>query len=130
MMATSQFEKLISAMPFGLDRALLRILSFHNGRDNAIGRGEMVDTLKASGFDVHERQARQVIHDLRRDGHLICSAPGNDGGYYMASSNHEVSEFIDREIHPKAMDLLETEKSIRESAKKKFGEGYQENLFE
>lgn len=128
-MATSSLEKLIESMPFGLDRALLRILSFHTGRDKAIGRGEMVNTLKANGFDVHERQARQVIHDLRRDGHLICSAPGEDGGYYMATSHHEVDDFIKREIHPKAMDLLETEKSIREAAKRKFGEGYQEELF-
>lgn len=129
-MGTSQFEKIISAMPFGLDRALLRVLAFHNGRENAIGRGEMVDTLKRHGFDVHERQARQVIHDLRRDGHLICSAPGEAGGYYMAQSNREVDDFIQRELHPKAMDLLETEKSIRESAKKKFGDGYQESLFD
>jgi len=130
MMATSQFKKMISSLPFGLDRALLRVLSFHNGRENAIGRGEVVDTLKRHGFDVHERQARQAIHDLRRDGHLICSAPGENGGYYMATSNREVNDFIQREIHPKAMDLLETEKSIREAAKKKFGEGYQESLFE
>lgn len=129
-MGTSQFEKIISAMPFGLDRALLRILTFHNGRENAIGRGEMVNTLKQHGFDVHERQARQVIHDLRRDGHLICSAPGEAGGYYMAQSNKEVDEFIQRELHPKAMDLLETEKSIREAARQKFGEGYQESLFD
>lgn len=128
-MATSQFEKIISSLPFGLDRALLRVLSFHEGRDNAIGRGEVVNALKSHGFDVHERQARQVIHDLRRDGHLICSAPGENGGYYMATSNHEVNDFIQREIHPKAMDLLETEKSIREAAKRKFGEGYQEELF-
>lgn len=129
-MATSTFEKLISAMPFGLDRALLRVLSFHNGRENAIGRGAMVETLKAHGFDVSERQARQAIHDMRREGHLICSAPGENGGYFMAESRRDVDEFIDREIHPKAMDLLETEKSIRESAKRKFGEGYQESLFE
>lgn len=129
-MGTSQFEKIISAMPFGLDRALLRILTFHNGRENAIGRGEMVNMLKQHGFDVHERQARQVIHDLRRDGHLICSAPGEAGGYYMAQSNKEVDEFIQRELHPKAMDLLETEKSIREAARQKFGDGYQESLFD
>jgi hypothetical protein len=130
MMATSQFEKMISSLPFGLDRALLRVLSFHNGRDNAIGRGEVVNALKSHGFDVHERQARQAIHNLRREGHLICSAPGENGGYYMATSHREVNEFIQREIHPKAMDLLETEKKIREAAKRKFGEGYQESLFE
>ena len=129
-MAESQFEKLIATMPFGLDRILLRILSFHNGREHAIGRGEVVQALKSHGFDVDERQAREAIHDLRRKGNLICSAPGKGGGYYLAESHKDVREFFKRELHPKAMDLLETEKAMREAAKQKFGEAIQEELWE
>jgi hypothetical protein len=129
-MAESQFEKMIASMPMGLDRVLLRVFGFHIGRENAIGRGELVEVLKANGMNVNERLARRAIHDLRRDGHLICSAPGEDGGYYKARSHQEVDEFINRELHPKAMDLLETEKAVRESAKRQFGEGYQESLFD
>ena len=125
-MTTTTFEVLISSMPDGLDRAILRTLSFHVGKKNAIGRSELVVTL--AGFHAHERQVRQCIHDLRREGHLICSTPGEDGGYYMAATLAEFDEFCERELHPKAIDMLETESAMKMSARQRFGEASQPSL--
>jgi hypothetical protein len=127
-MSTKVYDEQIAEMPTGLDRAMLRVLSFHMGRSHAIGRGELVKALWFEGFKVNERQARQAIHDLRRAGHLICSMPGEDGGYYLAESLAEFEEFIDRELHPKAIDMLETEKAMKAAAHARFGEGVQLGL--
>jgi hypothetical protein len=127
-MSTKVYDELITSMPAGLERATLRVLSFHLGREHAVGRGELVYALRLEGCEVSERQARQCIHDLRRAGHLICSAPGEAGGYYMAVSLAEFREFCDRELHPKAIDMLETESAMKAAARQKFGEGVQLGL--
>ena len=119
------YDRMIEEMPVGLDRAMLRVLFFHLGRENAVGRTALVEALGKMGFDVSERQARQCIHDLRRGRYLICSAPGEDGGYYMAASLDEFREFCERELHPKAMDMLETESAMKEGARQQFGEAVQ-----
>jgi len=72
--------------------------------------------------------ARQCIHDLRRNGHLICSMPGEDGGYYLAASLEEFREFCERELHPKAIDMLETESAMKEAARRQFGDAVQVRL--
>lgn len=127
-MTTKTFDAMISAMPAGLDRAILRVLSFHIGKERAIGRYALVRILQPQGFDASERQVRQTIHDLRRAGNLICSMPGESGGYYLAASLEEFQEFIDRELHPKAIDLLETEKAMRAAAKIEYGDAVQPGL--
>ena len=119
------YDRMIEEMPVGLDRAMLRVLFFHHGKAAAIGRTALVQALKQEAFDVSERQARQCIHDLRRERYLICSAPGEDGGYYMAASLEEFQEFCQRELHPKAMDMLETESAMKEGARQQFGEAVQ-----
>ena len=71
---------------------------------------------------------RQAIHDLRRAGFLICSAPGEDGGYFMAATLEEFEEFCERELHPKAVDMLETESAMRAAARQQFGEATQPGI--
>jgi DNA-binding transcriptional regulator PaaX len=124
-MSTETYQQLIAQIPVGLDGELVRILSGHVGYPNAIGRGKLVEIIRLAGKDVNERVVRQAIHDLRRAGYLICSAPGEDGGYYMAGNLDEFDDFIARELHPKAMDMLETEKAMKESARQQFGEAVQ-----
>jgi len=127
-MSTNTYDRMIADMPAGLERAMLRALGFHLGRTNAIGRGELVYALCVMGCDVSERQARRCIHDLRRAGNLICSAPGENGGYYLAVSLEEFREFCDRELHPKALDMLETESAMKAAAKQQFGEASQPQM--
>ena len=127
-MSTTIYDKLVSEMPPSLDKAMLRVMSYHGGRDHSIGGESLVAALFRQGYHVEKRQMRQCVHDLRRAGYLICSAPGEDGGYYMAETLAEFREFCDRELHPKAMDLLETESAMKEAARQLFGDAVQEAM--
>ena len=66
---TSQYHRLIDSMPTGLDRALLRTLMYHQGRENCISRTDLIRSVYP--LKVHERQLRQQIRLLRRQGYLI-----------------------------------------------------------
>jgi hypothetical protein len=115
-------SKMVDELPAGLDRAMLRVLTFHVGRSTAISRSDLVKALKAHGFAVHERAARVMINQMRKEGYPICSTGGEEGGYWLASGWNELNEYIDHEIHSRAMDLLEQEGALREMGKKTWGE--------
>jgi DNA-binding transcriptional regulator PaaX len=127
-MTNTIYEQKVREMPVGLNRAALQVLSFHIGRARTIGRADLVEALRGCGFDVQERLVRRAIHDLRRAGHLVCSAPGESGGYYLAATLDEFREFCDRELHPKAIDMLETESKMKEAARQQFGDASQAQL--
>src|SRR4030042_573177 len=114
-------DEMIREMPAGLDRAILRVLSFHQGKGNAIGRGRLVLELYRMGFKVHERVMRAAINELRKAGQLICSMGGEGGGYYLAENQDEVEEYRTHELRPRAMDLLEQDKAMLEAAEKRWG---------
>ena len=122
------YDRLMAQMPVGLDRVVLRLLSFHEGHKSAIGREELVINVKLMGFDVHERLVRHCIRGLRRDGHLICSAPGEDGGYYLAETLAEFEEFAQNEFLAKIGDMSETLAAMRASAREVFGDALQLEL--
>ena len=62
------------------------VLSFHAGRNNTISRGELCAELK--DLRISDRQLREQIKQLRRSGHLIGSAAGENGDYYPVSYTH------------------------------------------
>jgi hypothetical protein len=124
-MSTTTYDKLVSEMPAGLDRAMLRVVGFHTGKGHAIGRNALVKMLQLEGFDVDERQASQCIHDLRQAGHLICSAPGESGGYYKAATLAEFREFDQMEFTAKIADMSETRQAMRIAAREQFGDAVQ-----
>jgi hypothetical protein len=111
----------IASLQPGLDRAVLRALQHQVGRDLAISRVELVTKVRRLGFDVHERGVRAMINELRKDGHLICSTGGKGGGYWLAKDWRELREFLDSEVHPRAMDLLQTEKAMKQAAQMRWG---------
>lgn len=130
----SAYEAQIKNMPVGLDRAILRVLSYHRGREQAIGRSELVHQVAQLGCAATERQVREEIKQLRRGKNgqepcLICSAAGEDGGYYMAETLAEFEEFAQVEFIGKIADMSETLSRMRESANKIFGSGVQPALF-
>src|SRR5512139_3888536 len=88
---------MIDDMPPGLERALLRVLEDRRGRELAISRGGVVGALKSLGVNVHERQARACINQMRKQGVMICSTGGADSGYWLASSWAELEEYLQRE---------------------------------
>jgi DNA-binding transcriptional regulator PaaX len=120
-MKDSELEKLIHELPAGLDRAVLRVLSFHPGRSNAIGRGALIGELKTLGFKVHERQVRAQINQLRKNGMLIGSAAGEQGGYFICTNIEEFEEFANAEFRSKLADMQDTLSTMQKAAEKKWG---------
>ncbi len=112
------YEELISQMPHGLERALLRVLSYHIGKDNAISRPELLNDLARMGFRVHDRQARKGIEELRNNGHLIGASSG-DGGYYIIADQAEFEAYIAEETS-RATKILNRLRAQEEQAKKVF----------
>lgn len=117
----TDIDSLVRSLPAGAERALLRVLGFHRGRSQAISRGELVDALRNHGFKMHERAVRALINKLRKDGQPICSTGGEDGGYWLAANWDELNDYLDREVHPRAMDLLEQEKALRTTGERLWG---------
>jgi hypothetical protein len=113
--------ELIDGLPPGLDRAVLRVLAFHTGRKLAISRVDLVKVIAQHGFPVHERALRACINLLRKNGQPICSTGGDDGGYWLAANWDELNEYLEREIHSRAMDLLEQEQALKASGEKLWG---------
>lgn len=125
----SAYEAEIANMPPGLERAILRVLSYHIGKDRAIGRMEMVRQVGQLGCSTTERQLHEQIKQLRRDGYLICSAAGEDGGYYLAANHQEYNEFRQIEFAGKIADMAETMTAMDKAALRDFGVGVQPGLF-
>ena len=119
-------KALVDGLPAGVERALLRILSFHVGEEKAIRKPDLMGDLAVMGFRMNDdRGVRALINELRKRGHLICSKGGIGGGYWIALNRAEMEEFLEREVHSRAMDLLEQEKALRQAMNEKWGEGHQ-----
>ena len=104
-----------------VERALLRVLSFHVGRQNVIGRPGLLAQLNRSGFDVDDRQLRMQINLLRKRGILICSAGGRNGGYWIAANHDEIDRFLNHEVRARIADLSEQDRAMSTSARESFG---------
>lgn len=113
------YDALIRNMPMGLERALLRALSYHVGKENAIDKPTLLFELKRAGFPVNERQARAEIVELRKHGHLICSSSG-EGGYFIAGTLEEYAEFAQVEYRSKITDMSSTLQAMDEGARALF----------
>ena len=90
-------------------------------RDTAIGRKDLVSELARLGFRVNERAARAQISQLRKAGYLICSAPGETGGYYLPAGPDEFETFVQQEYRAKIVDMQETLSAMQKSAEKEWG---------
>lgn len=120
----SRYDGELATMPHGLKRAVLRVIR-HYGIAMPISRSELVAKVGMMGFPASERQVRETIKILRREGHLICSTPGNDGGYYMAMSRQEYENFRAAEYAAKIADMAETMRAMDAAARARFGDGVQ-----
>jgi hypothetical protein len=113
------------AVPEVLFPAILLVMESHRGVEQAISRGALVWGLRAAGYGFHERIVRECIKQLRRRGHLICSTPGEHGGYYIATSKQEFLEFDRDEFGAKISDMNETRQAMLKAVKEQFGEAVQ-----
>lgn len=104
------------------------LVDYHRGRERAINRRQLVAALAQRGQRVHERVLRECIKQLRRKGALICSAPGEDGGYWLAASRQEYLEFRQAEYAAKIADMSETMRAMDIAAQQAFTTTTQERL--
>lgn len=121
------YKMLLKTMPAGVDRAILRIVSQRVGRENAIIGHEMYAMIKDQYGLKDQRQMREVVKKLRREGHTICSAPGKDGGYWMAKNRAEYEAFVEDEFRNKIIDMSTTLKAMNIGADEHLGPVILEN---
>lgn len=113
---------------------VIALLQYHVGKEKAIGKGELLYSLRRNGHgkgvqpSTFERQVRRAITTARKAGVLICSSAG-DGGYYMASDLSELDEFCAIELDAKIVDMSETVKALRAAGMREFGYVQQRGLF-
>lgn len=100
-----------------LKELVLHLLQRHVGADRAVKAPDIAATLGQST----DRAVREAIRQLRRDGHLILSSISPPYGYFLAASREEWCEFRDRNLRPRAMDILETAKAMAEAAQRRYG---------
>lgn len=128
-MATNKtYERILANMPPGLDRAVLRVLNNRQGKINIISGDSLKNIIRLSIPEADERQIRECIRRLRRQGFLIGSKPGETGGYWMCTSWQEFSEFAEAEFHSKIADMSETISAMQRAAKDQFGDAHQMRL--
>lgn len=103
-------------------RQVLGILGWHVGKSQAISGDQMIQQLQHLGWigDV-DRQFRDQINKLRKLQAVICSAGGPGGGYWIPDGPAEFEEYLQHELHSRAMDLLEQEKQMRAAAERIWG---------
>ena len=108
--------------------AVIRIVDRYTALE-PIGRGELVRAVELAGFSTNERAVREAVKQARRLGQLICSTPGNNGGYYMARDMDELMAFGRAEFLAKISDMSETWSIMLRAGKHEFGTVQQGELF-
>lgn len=84
--------------------SVLAALSGHIGKGKGVSIGNLVK--EATGIApcaASERRCREVVVELRRLGHHVCSLPGQ--GYYMARTAADLEECC-RYLYERAMTSL------------------------
>jgi hypothetical protein len=120
------YDHLISEMPAGAERAVLRVLSFHIGLGQAIQKDTLIsESAKHGAHFSNERQVRLTIVDLRKQGIPICASSG-ESGYYLAGTLEEYKEFRGREYVKKIVDMRETVSAMDNHVKRMFAGEYAE----
>jgi len=105
-----------------LKDAVLQLLTPRVGREHAISRKDLLVFLMQNGVRFgDEREVRMAIHALRREGNMILSTGGAGGGYWLAAAWGELNEYLDREVRPRAVDLLDQERILRAEAERTWG---------
>ena len=64
---------------------------------------------------------KNLIKQLRRFGHMIGSAAGENGGYYLITTPEELQEFLRIEFLAKIDDMRQTVEAITNAASQRWG---------
>lgn len=117
-----------ATVDYKVSDAIWKVVMNHN-KGNPVSRSQLVQAVARLGFPTHERQIRENIKQMRRDGYLILSMPGEGGGYYASRSRAEYEEFMQMEFNAKITDMLETKRAMDRSANQAYGLNLQQSLF-
>jgi hypothetical protein len=98
-------------LPATFVAAVHSVLKSHVGLAHAMPNGRIVAALSVMGVKATSRQVRAAARQLRREGVVACSSSSR--GHYLAASPRELADFLRREIHSRAVDLLATEAELR-----------------
>ena len=115
-------------LPPSVERAVFQTVRQYTAL-HPIGRAKLVEAVNSFGHPADERQVREAIKMLRRNGYLICAAAGTGGGYYLAHSYEDYEGFRQRELAAKISDMAETMRAMDATARERFGDGVQIGLF-
>lgn len=90
---------------------VLSELARHIGEENGIGVRALARAVVGPDADTHaERQVREAIVALRRDGHHVCAHPSS--GYYIAATEEELVRTC-QYLYSRAMCSLEQVAAMR-----------------
>ena len=110
-----------------LKEAIVEILQGHVGADSAIKAQQIAKQLNRTGRYA-DRPIREAIRALRQDGWLILSSVGNSPGYFLAETEEEWVKFRDRNLRPRALDILQTARAMGDAAGIRWGDATQLEL--
>lgn len=119
-----------------LDRAVLNILIFHEGKRNRIERWELVERVFGVAVTANEqnddnlldRDIRYAVGRLRARGYLICDL-GDGAGRWMASTEAEFWEFYSYYVKP-IKARAEVARALKKAARERFPNLMQPSLFD
>lgn len=118
-----------------LDKFLLYVLGQHIGKETAIDRWTLVETVFGEHVpaflrnDDHpqDRDIRYSVSRLRKQGHLICDL-GNGDGRYIAANEAEFWELYTYYVKP-IKARAEVARAMKRAAEQKWPNVLQPSLF-
>ena len=114
---------------------VLFYLTMRVGADDAMNRWELCEKVFQKHIPEHlrnddnkdDREIRQAVSDLRREGHLICNV-GKGEGYYIAENADEFWRFYAYYVSP-IKERAAIAAAMKKAAEKKFPDLLQPSLF-
>lgn len=97
--------------PSDLQRALLRVLQMHVGRDRAVSVGELAEQLKST-----PREVKGLVRDLRMRPFRVpigSSRSQSDGGYFLCATAEERVQTA-RQYSQQALSELKVRRDLLE----------------
>ena len=118
-----------------LDRSLLYILGQHIGKEKAVDRWDLVETVFGEYVpeqfrnDSHplDREIRYAVNRLRKAGHLICDL-GNGKGRYIAKNEAEFWELYNYYVKP-IKERAEVARAMKKAAVVRWPNALQFSMF-
>lgn len=127
MPTTEHYRKLISEIPFGVERKVFQTLCLHVGEENAISlrdlavlafghptKYHLMNGERVYDFGDIERQTRKVIEILRREYHIPVMANSGKAGRWLAADADELEKTITEMVN-RAHNMLEVANQLRQA---------------